>query len=94
MNAERHFSPSLFLTALCVLLPSSWCLAGMYANFEVAIYIPVNLATDEVLARQAPQGGFGPGRRGGGFDRGGAEQRASFNVHLLPHSYAAFVAEK
>lgn len=47
-----------------------------------------NLVTDEVIARQAPQQESGQG------PRGGHEQRASFNVHLLPHSYAVFAAEK
>ena len=53
-----------------------------------------NLVTDEVIARQAPQEPTGQGRRGGGRGRGGVEQRPSFNVHLLPHSYAVFAAEK
>jgi hypothetical protein len=46
-----------------------------------------NLATDKVIARQAPSEECGRDRRGGG-------QRASFNVHLLPHSYSVFAAEK
>ena len=50
-----------------------------------------NLVTGEVIARQAPPAS-GQGRRGGG--RGGAEQRASFDVHLLPHSYSVFAAEQ
>ena len=45
-----------------------------------------NLVTDEVLARQAPHE-FAPGR-------GGGEQRRSFNIHLLPHSYAILTTEK
>ena len=53
-----------------------------------------NLVTDEVITRQGPQQESGQGRLGGeGRGRGG-EQRASFNVHLLPHSYAVFAAEK
>jgi hypothetical protein len=49
-----------------------------------------NLVTDEVLSVQpAAQGG----RRGRGGP-GGAPPRATFNVYLLPHSYAPFVAEK
>jgi hypothetical protein len=53
-----------------------------------------NLVTDEMIAPQAGRGG-GPGRRGGfGGGRRGLGQRTSFNVHLLPHSYAAFTAEK
>jgi hypothetical protein len=50
-----------------------------------------NLVTDEVIARQTAQNPA-QGRRGGGGGRG--EQRASFNVHLLPHSYAVFAAER
>ena len=54
-----------------------------------------NLATDEVIARQAPQQESRQGRRGGGRSRGGGgEQRASFNVHLLPHGYSVFAAER
>jgi hypothetical protein len=46
-----------------------------------------NLVTDEVTAgRDSPQ--FG------GRGRGGGEQRMTFTVHLLPHSYAVFAAEK
>lgn len=52
-----------------------------------------DLVTDEVLTRQGPQG-FSMGRRGGGRGRMSGEQRASFNVHLLPHSYAVFAAEQ
>jgi hypothetical protein len=51
-----------------------------------------NLVTGEVIARQAPPEESGPGRRGG--NRGGGERRVSFNVHLLPHSYSVFAAEK
>jgi hypothetical protein len=47
-----------------------------------------NLVTDEIIAQQAPQQETAQGRRGGG------ERRAFFNVHLLPHSYSVFVAEK
>jgi len=46
-----------------------------------------NLATGEVIEAQ-PQTCFGFGRRGGG------ERVSYFNAHLLPHSYAAFAAEK
>jgi hypothetical protein len=53
-----------------------------------------NLVTDEVLTAQAPPTGRGGrGNRGGGGG-GGGEQRANFSVHLLPHSYAVFAAEK
>jgi hypothetical protein len=51
-----------------------------------------NLGTDEVLDRQAAQNP-GMGRRGGRFGRVSGEQRASFNIHLWPHSYAVFAAE-
>jgi hypothetical protein len=51
-----------------------------------------NLVTGEVLDRQAVPGP-GMGFRGG-RGRMGGEQRSSFNVHLLPHSYAVFAAEK
>ncbi|HXR07153.1 MAG TPA: hypothetical protein VN765_07470 [Candidatus Acidoferrum sp.] len=49
-----------------------------------------NLVTGEVIAVAAQPAGGGRGGRGGG-PGGGA--LASFNVHLLPHSYAAFIAE-
>jgi hypothetical protein len=53
-----------------------------------------NLVTDEVLTAPAPPAGRGGrGNRGGGGG-GGGEQRANFSVHLLPHSYAVFAAEK
>jgi len=47
-----------------------------------------NLVSNEVITGQAQSPGF----RGGRF-RGG-EERTSFTVHLLPHSYRAFAAEK
>jgi hypothetical protein len=47
-----------------------------------------NLVTDEVITGQDQTQGGRRGRRGGG------EPRVSFNVHLLPHSYAVFAAEK
>jgi len=52
-----------------------------------------NLATGEVLALPAaPAADAGRGGRGG---RGGGQPgSASFNVHLLPHSYSAFIAEQ
>jgi hypothetical protein len=50
-----------------------------------------NLATDGVLGRQTGRGA-GEGFRG--FGRGPREQRTSFDIHLPPHSYAAFAAEK
>ena len=54
-----------------------------------------SLATDKVIAWQAPQEESGRGRRGGGHSRGGSgQQRATFNVHLLPHSYSMFAAER
>jgi hypothetical protein len=50
-----------------------------------------NLVTGEILTAQ-PAINVGRGRRGG--NRGGdAEQRAVFNAHLLPHSYAVFKSE-
>jgi hypothetical protein len=45
-----------------------------------------NVVTGEVLSGQSPQAGW-RGQRG-------AEPRVSFNVHLLPHSYAVFAMEK
>jgi hypothetical protein len=51
-----------------------------------------NLVTGETLDRQMAQTPGMPGR-GGGRGRMGGEQRSTFNVHLLPHSYAAFAAE-
>ncbi len=51
-----------------------------------------NLVTGEILTAQPPPSTGGRGRRGGGG--AGAEQRMTFNAHLLPHSYAAYVAEK
>jgi len=55
-----------------------------------------NLVTGETLTPQAAAsgGGFGGGGRGGRGGRGGGgEQRTTFVVHLLPHSYAVFAAE-
>jgi hypothetical protein len=52
-----------------------------------------NLVTDAVVDRQAvPSPGMGG--RGDGRGRMRGEQRDSFNLHLLPHSYAVFAAEK
>ncbi len=74
-------------------------IAQNYQDTEVDVRLGVagdldrlrNLVTDEVIARRSPpESGQGP--RGGG--RGLGEQRASFDVHLLPHSYAVFAAEK
>lgn len=48
-----------------------------------------NLATGEVLTGEERSAGFG---RAGRF--GGGEPGATFDVHLLPHSYSAFAAEK
>jgi len=48
-----------------------------------------NLVTGEEIAGQAPGEPQGFGRRQF-FD----ENRESFNVHLLPHSYAVFSEEK
>jgi len=50
-----------------------------------------NLVTGDVIARQAESRGGQRGRRG---RRGGGESRVSFNLHLPPHSYAVFAAEK
>lgn len=54
-----------------------------------------NLVTDEVIAAQSSARGFGRGgMRGGGLGRRGpGMQAASFNIHLLPHSYYVFIAE-
>ncbi len=46
-----------------------------------------NLVTGEVINGQAPA-------QGGGRWRDAMESRVSFNVHLPPHSYAVFAAEK
>ncbi len=43
MNAKQCPSQSLFSTLLCVLLLPGLCPAGQYANFDVAIYIPVSV---------------------------------------------------
>jgi hypothetical protein len=53
-----------------------------------------NLVTDEVINRQNARGFGMMGGRGGGRGRMGGEQQTSFNVHLLPHSYAVFAAER
>jgi hypothetical protein len=47
-----------------------------------------NLVTDEVITGQAQSRGIMRGRQGGG------QRRMSFKVHLMPHSYAVFAAEK
>jgi hypothetical protein len=49
-----------------------------------------NLVTGEEIVGQEPEQpqGFGRGRQFLG------ENRMSFNVHLLPHSYSVFAAEK
>jgi hypothetical protein len=46
-----------------------------------------NLVTGEVITAQAPTQGQGRWREA-------EESRITFNVHLLPHSYSVFVAEK
>ena len=46
-----------------------------------------NLVTGEVITGQAPM-------QGRGRWRDAEESRTSFNVHLPPHSYAVFTAEK
>ena len=46
-----------------------------------------NLVTGEVITGQAPT-------QGRGRWRNNEESRMSFNVHLLPHSYSVFAAEK
>jgi hypothetical protein len=52
-----------------------------------------NLVTGDVLALPAaPAAGAGRGARGG--RGGGPAGAAAFNVHLLPHSYSAFIAEQ
>ncbi len=48
-----------------------------------------NLVTGEVIETQAPEALPGWPR-----GRGDQELRTSFNVHLLPHTYAVFAAEK
>ncbi len=57
-----------------------------------------NLVTDATLEAQAAPGFGAGGRRGGsgfgGFGGRGGEQRTTYTVHLLPHSYAVFAAEK
>jgi hypothetical protein len=76
-----------------------------YQHAEVDVRVGVlggfsklrNLVTNEVLDRQSdPNPGMGRGFGGRGRGRGGmgGEQRSSFNVHLLPHSYVVFAAEK
>jgi hypothetical protein len=79
------------------------CIAQSFLHTESDVRISVagnftrlkNIATGEVLNAQAG-GGFGRGGfGGGGFGGrrgGGGAARATFNVHLLPHSYAAFEA--
>ena len=52
-----------------------------------------NLVTGEILTSQ-PANDDGRGRRGGRGGGEGAEPRMTFNVHLLPHSYAVFAVEK
>ena len=49
-----------------------------------------NLVTGEEIAGQAPE----PSMYFGGRRPAPVENRESFNVHLLPHSYAVFAAEK
>jgi hypothetical protein len=46
-----------------------------------------NLVTGEVIPGQAPT-------QGRGRWRDAEESRMSFNLHLPPHSYAVFAAEK
>jgi hypothetical protein len=50
-----------------------------------------NLVTDEVITSEGAAGESGPGGRS---RQRGEDWRASFSVHLLPHSYAAFAAEQ
>ncbi len=50
-----------------------------------------NLLTGEVISAAPAQRGFGVR---GGFRGGGSERRTNFQLHLLPHSYLAFAAEK
>ncbi len=50
-----------------------------------------NLLTGKVLNGQAAPRGFGPR---GGRSGGAGGRRVSFSVHLLPHSYLPFAAEK
>jgi hypothetical protein len=63
------------------------------AETDVKISVPTgftklkNLVTGEVIAGQTPVPDFGYRRRGN------EENRVSFAVHLLPHSYAVFAAE-
>lgn len=53
-----------------------------------------NVATGETISRTTGAGS-GFGRRGGGRRGGpGGEQRSTFNLHILPHSFAVFTAEK
>ncbi len=49
-----------------------------------------NLVTGEEIAGQAPE----PSMYFGGRRPAPVENRESFNVHLLPHSYQVFAAEK
>lgn len=51
-----------------------------------------NLVTGEVIKGQAQEQSRGERQRRGRRD--GGEQRMSFDVHLPPHSYAVFAAEK
>ena len=54
-----------------------------------------NLVTDEVIAAEAEPRGEGAGRRGGRGNRYvRGEHRVTFNLHLPPHSYLVFAAEK
>ena len=79
---------------------NSTCIAESYLPTAIDVRIGVtgsftklrNLATGEVLTAQA--GGGRAGGRFGGRGRGNGAARTTFNVHLLPHSYAAFVAEQ
>src|ERR1035437_1426183 len=73
---------------------SSSPICTMYKESDVKISVTGeftklrNLVTDEAIIGQAQTEGGRRGRQGGG------ERRVSFNVHLLPHSYAVFAAEK
>ncbi|MGA3182915.1 MAG: hypothetical protein ABSF38_21550 [Verrucomicrobiota bacterium] len=51
-----------------------------------------DLVTGEVIPVQPRPTDAGRGRGRGGGPQGG-DRRAVFNVHLLPHSYSAFIAE-
>jgi hypothetical protein len=76
------------------------CIAQNYLHTEADVRLGVagnftklkNIATGEVLNAQAGGGRGGFGARGFGGRGGGGAARATFNLQLLPHSYAAFEA--